>query len=116
MVIYFDRKTLSILKYIYRSGDRGVSWEQLRSKYGDKAPVSLLVNLDIAEYTVTKDQNGNWIYDKDKFRSTHGTFRSFCTSKGNELIETRCFNFWKWIIPTIISIVALVVSFIGTLQ
>lgn len=40
------------------------------------------------------------------------TFRSFSTLKGDEYIETKCFNFIKWIIPTIISLMALTISII----
>lgn len=108
-MIYFDRKTLSILWYIKRSGEKGVTWGRLQKKYGeDVANPFLLESFSKELYTVTKDQNGEWIHEWGT--ALHESYRSFCTPKGNEILENRLFDFWKWIIPTLISIVALVVS------
>ncbi|MDU6307304.1 MAG: hypothetical protein E6579_11640 [Clostridium sp.] len=108
-MIYFDRKTLLILWCIKRSGDNGVTWGYLRKKYGeDDANSFLLESLSKELYTVTKDQNGEWISEWNT--AIYDSFRSFCTAKGNEILEKRLFDFWKWIIPTLISVAALVVS------
>lgn len=117
-MIYFDRKTLAVLRYIYRRGNRGASWVQLMKKFGDGiASPSLLESLSKELYTVTKDRDGGWLsFGPDWDRMIYGEFRSYCTPKGNELLEKRSFDFWKWIIPTLISVVALCVSFIGLLQ
>jgi hypothetical protein len=110
-VIYFDRRTLSILWRIKRSGDKGITWGYLRKKYGeDSANPFLLESMSKEFYTVTKDQNGKWIDFDNWNKAIYDGFRSFCTSKGNELLEKRLFDFWKWIIPTIISVAALIVS------
>lgn len=115
IMIYFDRKSLSILKYIKRRGDRGASWGKIREKYGDDAVSGFLESLSIELYIVTKNEKGAWV-DFEKWNHVIlDSFISYSTSKGNELIEKRCFNFWKWVIPTLISIVALAVSFIGVI-
>ena len=111
-MIYFDKKTLSVLRFIKSSGDKGVTWGKLRKKFGDDACVQLLINFTNEEYVVTKDSCGNWIYKNEFPIMLDSDFRSFSTPKANELIETRVFNFWKWIIPTFISLVALVMSIV----
>ena len=118
MEIYFDRKTVAVLKTIHRSGDKGVTWANLQKKYGeDIANLFLLESLSRVLYTVTKDQDGNWLDIGPKpIPYVTGDFRSFCTSKGNELLERRSFNFWKWVIPLLISVAALVVSCISLWQ
>ena len=116
-MIFFDRKTLSILKHIKKSGDIGDTWGALQQKYGhDVANPVLLEQLSRELYTVTQDSCGNWQYFDESWDGIFAyDFRSFCTPKRNELLETRCFNFWKWMIPTSISIVALFISILGIL-
>lgn len=117
-MIYFDKKTLALLRYIKRRGDRGVSWADLREKFGnDAANILLLESLSKELYTVTKGHDGNWLdFDAPWDHHVYGDFRSFCSPKGNELLELRCFNFWKWIIPMVISIASLIVSVIAALN
>ena len=114
-MIYFDRKTLRILSFIRRRKDKGVPWDTLQKKFGsDAANPYLLEALTDELYTVTRDQNGKWIsFDQGWDHAIHGSFRSYCTPKGKALLERRSFDFWKFIIPTVISVVALVVSFIA---
>lgn len=114
MEIAFDRDTLSVLKYIYRSGDNGVSWRCLTEEF-DHADFLLLECLSKTEYTVTKDQNGQWLHPNGDWTYTDGAFRSYCSPKGNELIQRRCYDFWKWTVPVFISIAALIVSIVGAI-
>lgn len=61
-MIYFDKQTLKLLRYIKKSKNKGVSWDELRNKFGrDLANIFLLESLSAELYTVTKDQNENWI-------------------------------------------------------
>lgn len=113
-MIYFDRQSLAVLRYIHRSKDNGVSWGTLRTKFNPSCSVDFLVNLNIEQYIVTQDEFGKWIND-DNFKHTSYNFKSFCTSKGNELIERIVFNFWKWTIPIFISILALVISVLSAI-
>lgn len=109
-MICFDWKTMRILLYIKRSGERGVTWGKLIQKYGGCANHLLLENFSREFYTVTQDENKNWVDFQKWDGSSNDRFRSFCTPKGNELIEKSVFDFWKWTIPTFISVIALVVS------
>lgn len=115
MEIYFDRKTLKILKKIKRSGNKGITWGKLQERFGnDVANIFLLETLSRELYTVTQDSTGAWVdFVKYPTRNLNSNYRSFCSPKGNELLERRSFDFWKWIIPTIISIAALIVSFLA---
>lgn len=98
-MIYFDRKTLAILKYIRRRNKRGVTWGELQRKFGeDTANTFLLANFSKELYTCTQNQNGKWV--DDDFKIVDNEYRSFTTPKANQLIERECFDFWKWIIPT----------------
>ena len=66
-------------------------------------------------YIVTQDQNGDWINFDKWNKISYDSFRSFSTGKLNEIIEKRSFDFWKWVIPTVISVLALVISSISML-
>lgn len=74
----------------------------------------LLSNLSKEGYTATKNEKGEWVHP-DEFGIVGDDFRSFTTSKANQIIERECFDFWKWIIPTLISVAALVISALALL-
>lgn len=110
-MIYFDRKTLFMLWRIKRSGDKGVTWGALRKRYGeDRANPELLIALSDELYTVTKNHHGDWINFSTWDKNIFDGFRSFSTPKGNHTVEQFLFDFWKWVIPTVISVAALTVS------
>lgn len=114
-MVYFDKKTLSILKFIKRSGKNGVTWHTILNECkGKEVSIQLLENLTKEKYTATQNECGEWIdfetLEKQIPIHQNSHFKSFTTPKGNELIELRCFNFWKWVIPTVISIISLVIS------
>ena len=117
-MIHFDRKTLAVLRYISRHGERGVSWQQLRRRFGeDCANPFLLETLSRELYTVTRGHCREWLsFDASWDKIVYDDFMSFCTPKGSELLEARSFNFWKWVIPTLISVSALIVSVIAALN
>ena len=117
MEIYFDRKTLSLLKCIKRSGDRGVTWEMLRKKFGtDRACDEMLMHLSLAMYTASKTDKGEWADFLTYDCVPNDEFRSVVTPKGHELLERRSFDFWKWIIPTLISVIALAFSVLSLIS
>lgn len=110
-MIYFDRKTLFMLWNIKRSGEKGVTWGALRKKYGeDRANPELLISLSKELYIVTKNHYENWIDFSTWDHKVFDDFRSFSTPKGNHTVEQFLFDFWKWTIPTVISVAALIVS------
>ena len=114
MEIYFDRRTLRVLRMIARSGDNGTRWDKLYAYYSKDVSPDLLINLSIAGYTVTQDRQGAYLHiDENWPRNVYDDYRSFCSPKGWELLERRCFNFWKWIIPTFFSFGSLVISILA---
>lgn len=112
-MIYFDKKTLNLLRYINQHP--GVSEPTIRSKFSEYGS-ALLISLVQEDYLLAKDDVGNWCrFDSIPYRTTE-SFTYYATPKGKQLIETTCFNFWKWIIPTIISIISLVISIITSIM
>ena len=114
-MIYFDKDTLSVLKHIYKKGDNGATWAELRTKFDDHANIFLLEALSRELYTVTKDKTEKSNFDKwIDFNTWEGpdcsNFISFISPRGKELLQKRSFDFWKWMIPTIISLLALALS------
>lgn len=109
-MIYFDRTARSILKRIYRSGKNGVLWSAVESKYGDEYGTSFMEQLAANDYTINKNAKNQTIEPGyDNFKDT-STYRAFITSKGCEFVQERCYNFWKWVVPTLISVASLVIS------
>ncbi len=112
-----DRKTLRILKYIQKYKKQGVTWLRLQQKFGeDNANIFLLEALNKESYVVTQNNDGEWIDFSQPRISLHSNFLSFATPKAKALIERKCFEFWKWAIPTFIPLVALVVSILALLK
>lgn len=110
MEIYFDKKTIKILWDIRRHGDKGISWETLRDKHKETGNVFLLESLTKEKYIVTQNEKGEWVDFDELGAYSNKDFRSYCSPRGNEFLEKRVFDFWKWIVPTIISTLALIVS------
>lgn len=106
-MIYFDKETLRLLKYICKH--KGVSEKTLIQKFGDDISDTLILFVQ-EQYVLAKDDDGEWCrHDKPPFHSSY-RFTYFSTPKGNELIETKIFNFRKWFIPLTISIVSMMIS------
>lgn len=107
----FDRKRLMILFFIHRRGKIGATWDEIRSRFDkDDANILFLESLSIEGYTITQDESGKWMRFKEGDIHRDQKFRSYCTPKGNELIERRLFDFWKFVIPLLVSVLALIVS------
>lgn len=112
-MIAFDKKTFRTLKKIYKSGDNGMIWGNLRKNFDDGLH-ELLLLLNKEEYIAIQDEHGKWL-PCTHHSPTKDNFRAFCTPKGREFVEQREVTFRRWIVPTIISICALVISIITLL-
>lgn len=113
-MVVFDKKTLGILKYIHNRSKNGVTWATLQKKFGeDDANIFLLEALNKEQYLVTKDIEGQWIDFDQPQLIMDSRFVSFATPKANEMIERKYYDFWKWMIPTVISVVALLISILA---
>ena len=111
-MIYFDRKNLSVLLYIYRRRGKGVSLQTLWDRFGDdRAGIFFIGELLADGYILVSDSSGRFLLPKEEHFLWSGDFRCFCSPKGNEFLERRFFDFWKFTIPLLISILALVVSY-----
>lgn len=114
MEIYFDKKTTAVLKAIYKSKDKGVSLGYLQIRFGEAANTFLLIDLCNCLYAVAQDENSNYLdFSKPNLPTIQPSFRFFTTAKGNELLETKIFNFRKWVVPTLISSLSLAISTIS---
>lgn len=114
MEIYFDKKTTAVLKAIYKRKSKGITLGELQTRFGEYANTYLLISLCNALYTVAEDDNSNFLDFASVIKPTiEPSFRLFITPKGNALLETKAFNFGKWIIPTLISILSLAISTIS---
>ena len=114
MEIIFDKQNLLILSAICQSGDRGITWGRLQRRFGESANPYFLMNLSSAGYTATKDQNGQWInFPEERPFTVKPGFRSVATDRGRAYLEERDYSFRRWLIPTLTSIVALVISIIS---
>ena len=113
-MVVFDKRTLRILKYIHNRSKKGVTWATLQKKFGeDDANTFLLEALNKEQYLATKDIKEQWIDFDQPQLIMDSRFVSFATPKANEMIERKCYNFWKWMIPTFISVVALFISILA---
>lgn len=111
-MIYFDNETVNILKYIKHH--KGVSEGVLVNKFGSDVSM-LLIQLVQEKYLIAEDENGNRVLHKHQPYHTTGKFTYYPTTKLNQLVEEKVFNFWKWTIPTFISILSLILSIITLL-
>ena len=109
-MIVFDRRTRRVLRRIYWCDKSGITWSELALLYGDDANFFLLEALSLDLYIVTKcgdqivsDFRSENVYNPD-------CLRAFITPKGRELVERLSFDFWKFVIPLLISFASLIIS------
>ncbi|MBK5252993.1 MAG: hypothetical protein JJE03_00750 [Peptostreptococcaceae bacterium] len=116
-MVAFDKKTMKILKYVHNHSMHGITWGKLQKKFGkDYANIFLLENLNKEQYIITKNVEGEWInFELPQF-SMDSRFVSFATTKANEMIERKYYDFWKWMIPMFISAVAVFISILALLS
>ena len=109
-MIVFDRRTRRVLRRIYWCDRRGITWAELARLYGEDSGTFLLESLTKELYIVTKcgDELVNE-FGPDFIRNPE-TLRAFITPKGRDLLERASFDFWKFIIPLLISVISLLVS------
>lgn len=112
MEIYFDRRTVSLLRYIKRHPK--ATLEKLTEKYDETAKSMLLINLCTAGYLVcTRSDGTHTTFSKRDEWHTSGNETFWITSKGRKLLEDRFDRIWQWTIPTAISLLALVISILS---
>ena len=121
-MIEFDRRTRKVLAAIYNAND-GISYEKLLNKFRSQGEQQI-PDLSKLIYDFYKEE---YISCEDPIKafaifeetdcimgvSKSAVFRT--TSKGNRYIQQVNWDLTKWLVPTVISIVALIVSGISFL-
>ena len=109
-MIVFDRRTRRILRRIYWCDKAGITWSELALLYGDDAGLFLLEAMTLERYIITKC--GDQIVTEFRSENVYNPdcLRAFITPKGRELVERVSFDFWKFVIPLLISFASLIIS------
>lgn len=109
MEIYFDHKALKLLRYIKWHKSSTIS--DIQNKFGDDANSNSLKNLCFAGYLVAIKENGKYstLPDNEIVESTETLW---VTPKGRKILDDRFDRLWQWLIPTSISVLALIFSII----
>lgn len=103
-LIIIDKNTYKLMKYVYRHQE--VSLASLERKFGDDSSVAVCY-LCSMEYGAYRRPDKTLTYDTSVLDS-RGFFG--LTIPGNQYVESRSLSFTKWIVPTIISVLALIAS------
>lgn len=116
-MIYFDKRNLRLLKIIYwhKSGItfEAISKKELHQGSADEKKEQLassIISFFNEGYIGCTNTDKAWIRFTDAIVDVTDDAKFFCTEKGNEFLEKRSYGFWKWALPTIISVLALIVS------
>jgi len=105
--IVIDRKTYKIMRYIYLHN--GASLAKIGKKF-KKDGVTTATYLCPAQYAMYSEQEGKYTFD---ISSTSYDGMVYLTAKGNQYVENRISCFAQWIVSTLISFIALIISFIA---
>ena len=112
----FDSSTIKVLRYIKRHKD-GVSIRAIKERFGIEANAFLIALFLREQLIVVMRSRDDAVSPQDpKDVLSHPEYMVYCAFRGRAILEERCFNFWKWTIPTIISVAALIVSVISAIN
>lgn len=107
---YITKTTYKIMKYLYFHKD--VSVETLERACGDMASYHASY-LCRHEFAVYRNFDGNYSYDASAI-SFDGSFT--LTLAGEQYVENKLSSFYRWLIPTIISLTALILSIVSLIN
>ena len=110
---YIDRETAKILKTIKKNPK--VTRAELREKY-DNADDSIMLYLCAKDYLVCIHPNGSvstFYIREPRFYHPNDTF--WLTPKGKAFLEANSSKNLQWLIPTIISVIALLISILSAI-
>lgn len=115
-MIHFDSKRYAILLFLYRRGNIGATWDEIRTLFNkDNANIFFLESLSVEGYTISQDEGGKWFYFKPDDIHRDRRFRSYITPKGIELVERRLQDSRRFSVSLLISVLTLIVSVISLL-
>lgn len=107
--IYLDHRTVRLLRYI--RWHKNCSYLDIVRKFRDESGGYELRNLCRAGYLVARQPDGTYTFFDDaapQFIQPDTTF--WAGSKAREVLDNRFDRLWQWSIPTVISVIALIVS------
>lgn len=110
MEIYFDRKNISILRYI--RWHKNVTLDDIQAKFGEDADSFVLVRMCKAGYLLAiKDDGAITDYNEQSdFGIITGKEKFWVSPKGKKVLDDRFDRLWQWFVPTLISVAALIIS------
>ena len=106
--IFFDRKTVKLLRYIKRHPYDRLS--DIQKKFGESADSTLIINLCLADYLIAIKNDGTYTNFKDGNFVLFSDETFWISPKGKQVLDDRFDRLWQWSIPTIISVAALIIS------
>jgi hypothetical protein len=112
MVWYFDKNTIRVLRYVYyRNGVSGQKIRRRFKKMGDYA-ATLILCLSEDGYLVAKNSKGIWLpYSCDAHHSLDFVDMQWrTTAKSNVIVQADTLNLWRWLLPVVISTIAIIIS------
>lgn len=108
--IFFDRKTVKLLRYIKWHPDTCLC--DIQKKFGESADTMLIVNMCLAHYLIAKRSDNTYTNFKDGNFVLFNDETFWVSPKGRKILDDRFDRLWQWSIPTIISVAALIISII----
>ena len=112
-IVVIDRRTFKLMKYVYRHDH--VSLSVLDKRFGKKIDsVSAIISyLCHSHYGAYRSPGKSWTFDTS-YMEDRGYFG--LTIEGNKYVEDRIFSFLNWYLSTVISILAVLISFIALIM
>ena len=113
-MIDFDNQTVRLIKYIRRQKNATATLTDIQL-YSDKATrkkedISFLLICLVQEGYLLAIQKGDCVRFEEKPYITSPYTRFWVTPRGRKLVEDRFSDFWRFMIPTLISVAALIIS------
>ena len=106
--IFFDRKTVKLLRYIKWHPYDCLS--DILKKFGESVDSMMIINLCLADYLIAQKKDGTYTNFKDNNLDLFSDDTFTISRKGKQFLDDRFDRFWQWSIPTIISVAALIIS------
>ena len=106
--VYLTHEVIRMLRYIRRHKD--CTEAEILKRFVKDGGGYVLINLCITDYLLAVRPDGSYTNFKDGKLVTSHDYRYWVTPKGQEFLDNRFDRMWQWMVPTVISVLALAVS------
>lgn len=106
--IYLTHEVIRMLRYIRRHKD--CTEAEILKRFVKDGGSYVLINLCITDYLLAIRPDGSYTNFKDGEHVTSHDYRYWVTPKGQEFLDNRFDRMWQWVVPTVISVLALAVA------